>query len=288
MRFVKSHGAANDFVLIEDLEGTVEPSAEFVRAVCDRHTGVGGDGFIRIARAQGGADFFMDYWNADGAVAEMCGNGIRCLAKYVADRGLVSGDTLKVDTRAGVKELTLFRGADGTVERVRVDMGPPILERARIPLAGEGDPLHQPIAARGYEFEAACVSMGNPHAVLFVDDLAAVPFEQLGPTIETMELFPQKTNVEFVQVLGDDEVRMRVWERGVGETMACGTGACAVAVASSLRGHTGRHVNVHLPGGTLEIEWTEETVFMTGPAEEPFAGELSPAIAGLLRVTTKG
>jgi len=292
MRFVKSHGAANDFVLIEDLDGTIEPTSSFVRVVCDRHRGVGGDGFIRIARGDAsggaGADFFMDYWNADGAVAEMCGNGIRCLAKYVGDRVIAADDTIRVDTRAGIKTVTLHRDADGIVERVRVDMGPPMLERAAIPLAGDGDPLHQPVGAGGRSFDAACVSMGNPHAVLFVDDLASVPFEQLGPAIETLPLFPQKTNVEFVQVLSDAEVRMRVWERGVGETMACGTGACAVAVAANLRGLTGKHVHVHLPGGTLEIEWTEESVFMTGPAEEAFSGELSPAISSLLRVTTKG
>ncbi|HEX9712771.1 MAG TPA: diaminopimelate epimerase [Actinomycetota bacterium] len=287
MRFVKAHGAGNDFVLIEDLDGHIETTAEFVRAICDRHFGVGADGFIRIARADT-ADFFMDYWNADGAVAEMCGNGIRCVAKYVADRGITDADAITVDTRAGIKRLELFRGAEGTVERVRVDMGAPIFERAQIPLAGDGDPLHQKVEALGETFEAACVSMGNPHCVLFVDDLDAVAFEQLGPAIETDPLFPAKTNVEFVQVLGDGEVRMRVWERGVGETLACGTGACAVGVASAAREFTGRRVAVHLPGGTLDIEWTDQTVFMTGPAVEVFEGTIAPEIATLLRITTKG
>lgn len=280
MNFTKSHGAANDFVLFDDLDGTWEPTRAFVAAVCDRHTGVGADGIIRITRADG-ADFFMDYYNADGAPAEMCGNGIRCLAKYVADRGYIGGDGLRVDTRAGVKDLTVFRDDAGRVTRVRVDMGPPVLERAAIPMAGDGDPLHEPITADGFSFDAACVSMGNPHCILFLDD--EVPFEALGPAIETMPVFPQKTNVEFTRVLSPTEVQVRVWERGVGETQACGTGACATAVAAHLRGLTERTVAVHLPGGTLDIEWADDTVFMTGPAEEVFSGELTSEITDLLR-----
>lgn len=287
MRFVKSHGAGNDFVLVEDLDGRFEPTPAFVRAVCDRHFGVGGDGLIRIARGDG-ADFFMDYWNADGGIAEMCGNGIRCLAKYVGDRGIAAGDRIACDTRAGVKPLLLLRDDEGSVARVTVDMGAPVLERERIPVRGEGDPLHQPIAVDGQEFDAACVSMGNPHCVLFVDDLATLPFEQLGPAIETDPLFPAKTNVEFVQILSDREVRVRVWERGVGETLACGTGACAVGVAAALRGLTDRRVAVHLPGGTLDIDHTGDTVLMTGPVEEVFEGTLTPSIVALVRVTTKG
>lgn len=275
MRFTKAHGAGNDFVLVEDLEGAWTLTGAFVAAVCDRHTGVGADGILRIARADD-ADFFMDYWNADGQVAEMCGNGIRCLARYLVDRGLHDGDTMTVDTRAGPKHLTLLD--DG---RVRVDMGAPIFERARIPMTGDGDPLHEKIEARGYAFEAACVSMGNPHCVLFVDE--PVPVEHLGPAIEMLEVFPQRTNVEFTEVLSANEVRVRVWERGVGETQACGTGACATAVAAHLRGLTGRAVAVHLPGGTLDVEWTDETVFMTGPSEETFEGELAPHLTALLK-----
>jgi diaminopimelate epimerase len=290
MRFVKAHGAGNDFVMIEDLNNALRPNTAFVAAVCDRHFGVGADGLIRITRARD-ADFFMDYFNADGEVAEMCGNGIRCLAKYVADRGLFDGDTLRVDTRDGVKEMTLYRGPDGTVQRVRVDMGEPIIDRASIPVAGDGDPLHEALDVAGTHLEAACVSMGNPHAVVFVDDLAATAFEQLGPALETNARFPAKTNAEFAQVLNDHEVRMRVWERGVGETMACGTGACAVAVAANLRGYTGRSVAIHLPGGTLDIEWTDGgRVFMTGPAEESFDGELGEHLTSLLpeATSTKG
>src|SRR5260221_10624247 len=224
MQFVKAHGAGNDFVLIEDLDDTLRPNAAFVAAVCDRHFGVGADGLIRITRARD-ADFFMDYYNADGEVAEMCGNGIRCLAKYVSDRGLSAGDELAVDTRDGVKRMTLERDASGAVSRVRVDMGAPILDRAEIPLSGSGDPWHERLAVAGQSLEAACVSMGNPHAVVFVDDLAGVPFEMLGPAVETDERFPAKTNAEFAQGLNDHEVRMRGWEGRVGETMGGGPGA---------------------------------------------------------------
>jgi diaminopimelate epimerase len=277
MQFVKSHGTGNDFVLIEDLHDSMEVTPELVRLLCDRHFGVGADGFIRVAPA-GDADFFMDYYNADGEVAEMCGNGIRCLAKFVGDRGLVGGDKLRVGTRAGVKDLELFRGPGGDVERVRVDMGPPVLERRKIPLQGDGEhAIKEPIQVEDFSFVASCVSMGNPHCVLFVTDLTAVPFGFLGPAIEVMPLFPRKTNVEFVQVLNRGEVRSRVWERGVGETLACGTGACAIAVASNLRGFTERELDVHLPGGTLHIEWsTDNHVYMTGAAEEVFRGSLDP------------
>lgn len=277
MQFVKSHGCGNDFVIVEDLQDRLDVTPDVVRTLCDRHMGVGGDGLIRVVTAPD-ADFFMDYYNADGDVAEMCGNGIRCLAKFVADRGFVSGDRLRVSTRAGIKELELFRGPGGDVDRVRVDMGPPILERRKIPVQGEGEhAIKEQITIDDYAFVAACVSMGNPHCVLFVTDLDAVPFGFLGPTIEMLPLFPQRTNVEFVQVLNRNEVKVRVWERGVGETLACGTGACAVAVAANLRGFTDRTVAVHLPGGTLDIEWAADgKVYMTGPAEEVFKGTLDP------------
>ena len=278
MEFVKSHGAGNDFVLIEDLEDRLGIlPAPLVAAICDRHKGVGGDGLIRIVRASG-SDFFMDYYNADGEVAEMCGNGIRCLGKYVSDRGLTASKELRVDTRAGVKHLELYRNADGLVDRVRVDMGAPILAAADIPVDAGGDPLHVAVPVEGVAYEAACVSMGNPHAVVFVPSLEAVPVERHGPAIETSSPFPAKTNVEFSEVLSPEEIRVRVWERGVGETQACGTGACAVAVAGSLRGLTGRNVTVRMPGGPLEIEWTESTVLLTGPVVEVFRGELDPQV----------
>src|SRR5712692_6521656 len=239
MRFSKYHGTGNDFVMVEDLAGSLELSPALIAALCDRHRGVGADGLIRIVRSDG-ADFFMDYYNADGEVAEMCGNGIRCLAKYVADRGFVGGDKMRVGTRAGIKDLELYRGPGGDVERVRVDMGKPIVERGKIPVAGgttpSEDALRETIPVEDFTFFASCLSMWNPHAVLFVTDLDAVPFGYVGPAIETLPLFPQRTNVEFVQVLGPNDIRARVWERGVGETQACGTGACAIAVASNIRG----------------------------------------------------
>jgi len=275
MKFVKSHGAGNDFVLIEDLEdrlGLLSPT--LVAALCDRHKGIGADGVIRITRDPA-ADFFMDYYNADGAVAEMCGNGIRCLAKYVDDRHISSGDTMRVGTRAGVRELVLYRDGAGLVDRVRVDMGPPILEASRIPVEAGGDSLHVPVEVDTARYEAACISMGNPHAVIFVPSLDAIPVERHGPAVENAAPFPAKTNVEFTEVLSAGEVRVRVWERGVGETQACGTGACAAAVAANLRGLTGRHVVVNMPGGALEIEWTDATVFLTGPVVEVFDGEIA-------------
>ncbi len=279
IQFVKSHGAGNDFVLIEDLDDQIGMlDQEFVALVCDRHQGVGGDGLIRIAPAAE-ADFFMDYYNADGGIAEMCGNGIRCLAKYVADRGIIAGDRLRIDTRAGIKHLDLYRNDEGLVDRVRVDMGPPILERASIPVGGDGDPLHVDVAVGGARFEAACVSMGNPHAVVVVPRLADVNVERFGPAIENLvATFPAKTNVEFTEVLSRDEVRVRVWERGVGETQACGTGACATAVATSLLGLTERSVAVNMPGGRLNIDWTDETTFLTGPVVEVFTGTLDEHI----------
>lgn len=290
MRFTKAHGAGNDFVLIDDLDGKLQPNAAFVAALCDRHFGVGADGLIRITRAPG-ADFFMDYYNADGEVAEMCGNGIRTLAKYVADRGIHAGDTMRVDTRAGVKDITVYRGAGGKVDRARVDMGAPILGREAIPMSGEGDPQHHVVVFEGQKLDATCVSMGNPHCIVWVQEIPDAEFARMGPAIETDRLFPAKTNVEFTKVLNDHEVRVRVWERGVGETLACGTGACATAVAAALCGYTGRAVAVHLPGGTLDIEWAaDDHVYMTGPAEESFEGELGAHLTSLLPApsTTKG
>ena len=288
MRFVKSHGAGNDFVLVEDLRDQHPVNAAFVAGVCDRHFGVGADGLIRITRAPD-ADFFMDYYNADGQPAEMCGNGIRCLAKYVADRAMVDRDQFSVATRAGIRHLTVFRDETGSVRRVRVDMGVPVLARSEIPMSGDGDPLNERIQAAGVLLDAACVSMGNPHCVVFVDDLDAVDFNVLGPAIEQLDLFPARTNVEFTEIVNSREVRVRVWERGVGETLACGTGACATAVASSLRGKTGREVLVHLRGGTLAIEWgDEDRIFMTGPAEDVFEGTLHARMMSALIEPKRG
>ena len=277
MEFVKAHGTGNDFVVVEDLEDRLELTPELVRAVCDRHFGIGADGVIRIAPGRDGrAPFFMDYRNADGSVAEMCGNGVRVVGKYLCDRGYV-GTELDLETRAGVKRLELHCDDRGMVDRVSVDMGAPSFDRAGLPMLGEGEALKEPLEAAGQTFEATCLSMGNPHAVIYVDDVDTAPVTTAGPLLERHPAFPNHTNVEFVQVVDQHTLRQRTWERGVGETLACGTGACAVAVASQVRGFTGRRVAIDLRGGRLELEWSPGgTVRMTGPALEVAHGTLAP------------
>jgi diaminopimelate epimerase len=278
MRFAKYHGTGNDFVMIEDVGDQIRLEAATIAALCDRRRGVGADGLIRIAPAPD-ADFFMDYYNAEGEPAEMCGNGIRCLAKFAFDRGLTKQRELDVLTRAGLKHLVLD-AADGAVRTVTVDMGPPAFERKAIPMAGEPTDtfIAQQLHVDGRTFTATALSMGNPHVVLFLDpseDLGSFPVETLGPSIEVREEFPNRTNVEFIQPHGGT-IRMRVWERGVGETMACGTGACASLVASSLEGLAGREAAVEFPGGRLGVRWSEEDdhLFLTGPAVCVYDGEL--------------
>jgi diaminopimelate epimerase len=284
VRFAKYHGTGNDFVMVEDVDGTLHLDPALIAAVCARGPGVGADGVIRIVRGDAsggpGADFFMDYSNADGEPAEMCGNGIRCLAKYVFDRGLTSKTELDVDTRGGLKHLRLETD-DGVVRRVTVDMGAPALERAAIPMTGDpaGTFVGQPLDVDGRPFLATAVSMGNPHVVLFVDpdeNLGAMDVPLLGSLVEHLPLFPNRTNVEFVQPSGD-RVRVRVWERGSGLTMACGTGACASLVACALAGVTGRESDLEFPGGLLHVAWREEDdrVLMTGPATHVFDAEIS-------------
>jgi diaminopimelate epimerase len=282
LRFAKYHGTGNDFVMLEDLEDRLELTADLVEALCDRHQGVGADGVIRIAPSDT-ADLFMDYWNADGDVAEMCGNGVRCLAKYAYDRGLVKETEMSIDTRDGVKELVLT-AEDDRVSAVRVDMGRPALERKAIPMAGPpeetfvGQPFHD---AGPPGFTATAVSMGNPHLVLFGSpDLSEVELHLMGPRLEHHPDFPERTNVEFVSVR-DGVVEVRVWERGSGATMACGTGACASLVAASLAGLVERRATVRFPGGDLEVEWAEDDrVFLTGPATHVFDGELQEGWRG--------
>jgi diaminopimelate epimerase len=273
--------------MVEDLDGVLDLSPAFVAATCDRHRGVGGDGLIRIVRGDrdggAGADFFMDYVNADGRPAEMCGNGIRCLAKYVFERGLTPATELAVDTRAGLKRLTLdVDPAAGEVRAVRVDMGRPTLERAAVPMAGgrPGDRFTlSPLDAAGRMWTASAVSMGNPHCVLFLDaadDLSSIDVPGVGRTIEHLPLFPNRTNVEFVTVLDASSLRIRIWERGVGETLACGTGACAALVAAAVGGLTDRSARVEVPGGMLRVEWgDDDRVRLTGPATFVFDAELS-------------
>ncbi|HVL64910.1 MAG TPA: diaminopimelate epimerase [Actinomycetota bacterium] len=275
MRFAKYHGIGNDFVMLADPADDVTLSPETVRALSDRRFGIGADGVIRVAPGSGGDDLFMDYVNSDGSIGEMCGNGIRCLALFARAEGMTEREVIRVGTRAGTKVVRVLD--DG---RVEVDMGAPIFRAQDVPVAWDGeDALHAKVELAEGVAEVAALSMGNPHAVLFVDDPDAAPVEDLGPAIERHPLFPNGTNVEFATVESEERVRMRVWERGVGETLACGTGACAVAVAARvLRGASDR-VTVALPGGELEIAWSgrpgvDEPVFLTGPATKVFEGEI--------------
>jgi diaminopimelate epimerase len=283
VRFAKYHGTGNDFILVEDLDDRLSLGQSLIAAACDRRFGVGADGVIRIARADG-ADFFMDYSNADGQVAEMCGNGIRCLGKYVFDRGLTTAQELVVQTRAGPKNLVLHV-EDGIVQQVTVDMGPPALDRGAIPMTG--DPadtfVNRRLEVDGLNLLATALSMGNPHCVLFLEPeerLESMAVRQLGPMVEHDPQFPNHTNVEFVKVEGG-RVRARVWERGSGETLACGTGACAVLIASTLAGLVPRQAEVEFPGGLLRVAWGDDgNVFLTGPAVSVFDGDLDPSWLG--------
>jgi diaminopimelate epimerase len=269
LAFTKMHGAGNDFILI-DCRATALPDASgFAIKYCDRRFGIGADQVLLLFPSDV-ADFRMGIYNADGGEVEMCGNGIRCFAKYIWDRKLSDKSVIEIETLAGIirPELT---GVD-----VKVDMGEPVLEPRNIPADLQVAPpvIDYPLDVLGRKFLLTLVSMGNPHAVVFLEeDVAAFPVEKFGPKIETDPLFPKRTNVEFVSVKSRDEVVMRVWERGSGETLACGTGACATGVASMLKGLTGRSVTVRLLGGSLLIEWANNNrVYMTGPAAEVFEG----------------
>ncbi|MBI3923391.1 MAG: diaminopimelate epimerase [Armatimonadetes bacterium] len=276
MRFTKMHGLGNDFAIVDPSvqEITETQFPELARKWCDRHFGVGADGLIFVLPTER-ADFRMRIFNPDGSEAEMCGNGIRCFGKYVYEHGLSRRNPLTVETLAGLQTLDLNVEHE-VVKSVEVDMGQPILRRSQIPMSGEDSEsvIGEPLDVEGAECTITCVSMGNPHGVLFVEDLDQVPLSVLGPQIETHPAFPQRINVHFAQVLSPTEVRMRVWERGAGITLACGTGACAVLVAGVLTGQTERKATVHLPGGPLQIEWKANGhLAMTGPAAEVFDGE---------------
>jgi diaminopimelate epimerase len=283
MRFTKMHGLGNDYVYVDGTAQRVADPAGLARVVSDRHTGIGGDGLILILPPTPGthADVRMRMFNADGSEAEMCGNGIRCVAKYAWDHGLARANPLRVETGRGVLAIDLHL-AGGKVARATVNMGRPVLELEAIP----ADPTYlRPVAAHtcrltdslelGGGSGLTLVSMGNPHAVIFVDDVAAVDVARLGPQLEHHRAFPRRINVHWVQVQGPGEWTMRTWERGSGITQACGTGACAVCVAAALTGRAGRQVTGHLPGGDLQLDWraTDDCVYMTGPAVEVFTGE---------------
>lgn len=275
MKFTKMQGLGNDYVYVNCLKEKIADPPELARKISDRHFGVGSDGLIMICPSDK-ADFEMKMYNADGSRAEMCGNGIRCVAKYVYDYGLTDKTRISVDTLAGIKYLDLTV-ENGKVSQVKVDMGRPILEPEKIPVQAEGDRVvNEPLLVDGKEYRMTCVSMGNPHAVIFVDqDVKELLLEQIGPAFENHERFPKRINTEFARVLDRRTVEMRVWERGSGETLACGTGTCATAVACILNGLTDDEMTVHLLGGDLYIKWDREkdTVYMTGPAETVFEGE---------------
>ena len=273
LSFTKMHGIGNDFIVIDCRDKAVSSQlsahSELNRRLCDRRFGIGADQVLLLHDSQS-ADFRMRIFNADGSEVEMCGNGIRCCAKYIWDRGLSSKQVLDVETAAGIIR------PERAGNMVRVDMGKPELEGRKVPVNLDGLIKDYPLRIEDREFAITCVSMGNPHAVIVVDDLEHVDVTRYGPKIETHELFPKKINVEFIQVLDPRTIRMRVWERGSGETMACGTGASAAAVASQLKGLTEKKVSVRLLGGDLEIELHENGhVYMTGPAEEVFEGTIN-------------
>ncbi|MGF1578332.1 MAG: diaminopimelate epimerase [Gemmataceae bacterium] len=273
VRFTKMQGAGNDYVYVDCFHNKPPLNlVETARTISDRHFGVGGDGLILICPSER-ADAKMRMFNADGSEAEMCGNGVRCVAKYVYDHGIARKSPLTIETGNGVLTLEC-EVSDGKVQQVCVDMGEPILEADKIPTKLEGNPPTN-VSLPGFDFSVTCVSMGNPHCITFVEAITDELVLGVGPKVEVAEVFPNRINVEFVRVDSPTEVTLRVWERGSGETLACGTGACAVAVAGVLTGRTGREIIAHLPGGDLRLHWSEADnhVYMTGPAVEVFSGE---------------
>ena len=278
MKFVKMHGAGNDYVYIDCFRQTVEDPEQLAREISDRNFGVGGDGMILIEPCRQ-ADVKMRIFNADGSEAEICGNGVRCVAKYAFEDGLVDRTEITIETGAGNLPLTMYPNEREHIDKVRVNMGRPRLTREALPMVGPAKEqvINLPLETLDRVFQITCVSMGNPHCVIFVDSLDDFPVKKYGYAIENHALFPRRINVEFVEVITPNEVRQRTWERGAGETLACGTGASAVTVAGVLTGRTRGQLLNHLTGGDLEMEWDGQgDVFMTGPAAEVFSGEYIP------------
>ncbi len=275
MRFTKMHGIGNDYVYVNCLKEEVADPGRTAQLVSDRHFGIGSDGLILI-RPSEKADFWMDMYNADGSQGAMCGNGIRCVGKYVYDHGLTDKEHIRIETKSGVKSLDLTI-QDGKVSMVKVGMGAPDLTARNIPVQTQKEQaIHLPIDIDGQTFHFTGVSMGNPHAVVYVEDVDGFDIEKWGPKFERHAMFPDRVNTEFCKILDEQTIQMRVWERGAGETLACGTGACAAAVASILNGYTKERVTVKLLGGSLQIHWDKEAgqAYMTGPAVEVFTGEI--------------
>lgn len=276
LQFTKMHGLGNDYVYMDAINQKIENRSELAKFVSDRHFGIGSDGLILICPSEK-ADFRMQMFNQDGSEAEMCGNGIRCVGKFVYDKGLTNKETITIETLAGIKTLVM-KAKDGKIETARVDMGEPILEPEKIPVISKKCPVKNlKLLARDKEFDFTCVSMGNPHAVTFIkEDVNDFDICKYGKKLEVNEAFPKKANIEFINIIDEKTLKMRVWERGAGETLACGTGACATAVSAILNGYTSREVTVKLLGGDLKIEWNEENnhVYMTGPATTVFEGKI--------------
>ena len=276
LQFTKMHGLGNDYVYMDAINQKIENRSELAKFVSDRHFGIGSDGLILICPSEK-ADFRMQMFNQDGSEAEMCGNGIRCVGKFVFDKGLTKKETITVETLAGIKTLVMT-AKNGKIETARVDMGEPILEPEKIPVISNENPVKNlKLEVEDKDFNFTCVSMGNPHAVTFIkEDVNKFDICKYGAKLEVNKAFPKKANIEFINVIDDKTLKMRVWERGAGETLACGTGACAVTVAAILNGYTERTVTVHLLGGDLKIEWNKNDnhVYMTGPATTVFEGKI--------------
>mgnify|MGYP005958690213 CR=1 FL=1 len=275
MKFTKMEGCGNDYVYVNGFDTKIEDPNKLSEIVSNRHFGIGSDGLI-VINPSDVADFKMSMYNADGSEGKMCGNGIRCVAKYVYDNKMTDKTTITVETLSGIKTLVL-NVEDDKVKTVRVNMGSPILESAKVPVVSEKDKvIDEPVMVNNKEYRITCVSMGNPHAVVFVDDVAGFELEKYGPLFENHKMFPKRTNTEFVEILSRNEAKMRVWERGSAETWACGTGATASAMAAILRGFTDDEVRVSLRGGDLLIHFDRESrhLFMTGPAKEVFHGSI--------------
>lgn len=274
MKFTKMQGCGNDYIYINGFTEKIGDKPAFVRAVSDRHFGVGGDGAIFINPSEE-ADFEMEMYNADGTRAEMCGNGIRCVAKYVYDKGLTDKKQISIASFGNVKYVDLYVD-DGLVRSVKVNMGTPVLEAKKVPVKSAMErSVDEPITVNGKEYRMTCVSMGNPHAVVFMENIAKLDIASIGPLFENHEVFPNRTNTEFVEVVDRTHVNMRVWERGTGETLACGTGCCATVAACVLNGLTEDEVTVRVLGGEIDIRWDRDKnlIYMTGPAETVFEGE---------------
>ncbi|MFT4072575.1 MAG: diaminopimelate epimerase [Dysgonamonadaceae bacterium] len=275
LKFTKMHGAGNDYIYMNGFTQNIENPSELAIKLSDRHFGIGSDGLVLILPSEI-ADIRMQMFNSDGSEAEMCGNASRCVGKYAFDNGLTEKTRISLETKAGIKYISLLEG-DANARKVTVDMGEPILEAAEIPVVAPQSPvLDLPLTIDGKEWKMTCVSMGNPHAVTFTTGIKDLNLPEIGPKFETNAVFPRKTNTEFIEVVDRKTLNMRVWERGAGETLACGTGACASAVAAVLKGLTDREVTIHLLGGDLHIEWRESDnhVYMTGEAVTVFSGEI--------------